>query len=227
MVDPTPKSAKPINSPLTALIKPQPKIVPPVEQPDIVKDSEQLSRIEFVNVKDLVKGIEKPKKEDKSKKVDNHEKNQNNQMDEPLDQMDCSNDLPESDQGGQTIADDVNEDDLNHKTNGFSTTDDNASESVSLNGNSSVAVPKPMPRSSISEAGSGEESYSNVNVVNGVPRPVARPRTTAQTNPTGYKVSKIETFAVYYLHIIFCIFFCILKAQIYLYYFLAFIYFLF
>lgn len=202
MVDPTPKVAKPINSPPTALIKPQPKIIPPLEQPDIVKDSEQSSRIEFVNVKDLVKGIEKPKKEEKnSKKLENVEKNQNShdkntpvnvQDDVTLsaesDQVDC-NDLPESD---QIIADASSQENLalDHKTNGVNNSEENTNESGSLNGNSTSVPPKPMPRSSISEAGGGEESYSNVNVVNGVPRPIARPRTTAQTNPSGYKVFK-------------------------------------
>jgi hypothetical protein len=204
MVEPSTKTNKSINSPPTALIKPQPKVVPPIEQPDIVKDSEN-SKIEFINVKDRVKGMEKSKISDKlNKQNENNEKNANNfdktmtpTAEEPasqncdVDHIDNGSDLPESDQGNgvdNNNPEELIEQDDEHKTNGFG--DERNVEHSSLNGNSVTSVPpKPMPRSSISDAGSGEDSYCNVNVVNGVPRPVAKPRTTTQTNMTGYKVT--------------------------------------
>lgn len=197
MVDPSPKSSK-INSPPTALIKPQPKFTPPVEQPDIVKMTED-AKIDFVNVKDLIKGMEKPpsqeKKEKPTQKVEALIDEKPTQIVEALidekpmqkveamndDQIDFS-DVAESEQ----LDLDHHENGFDHKSNGFSSTSD-PNEPLN-NGSSPVMVPpKPMPRASISEGGAGEEALSNVNVVNGVPRPVARPRTTAQT-VSAYKV---------------------------------------
>lgn len=184
MVDPSPKSSK-INSPPTALIKPQPKFTPPVEQPDIVKMTED-SKIDFVNVKDLIKGMEKPPPQEKNEKPT--QKVEALIDEKPIkveamndDQIDFS-DIVEPEQ----LDIDHHENGFDHKSNGFSSTSD-PNEPLN-NGSSPVMVPpKPMPRASISEGGAGEEALSNVNVVNGVPRPVARPRTTAQT-VSAYKV---------------------------------------
>ncbi|KAG7305150.1 hypothetical protein JYU34_010650 [Plutella xylostella] len=135
----------------------EPKPAPKTPQPE-EKDKEEEDRIDFVNVKDLIKGMEQKKEPAvspmKTETNGFHKDNGHSKSEE-----DCETDGEKS----------------------LEKTDSTESESPSSHSNGlsngvPLQAPKPLPRSSISEGGSGEEQE--------VPKP--KPRTTAAGHG-GYK----------------------------------------
>ncbi|KAM3966025.1 coronin [Aphomia sociella] len=157
-----------------------------ISQPEL-KDED---RIDFVNVKDLIKGMERqkskePKNTDYSKDTNGfHKKIMDNGHDNFIEKraLEAENDVAENSE--QT--DEINEktektieksEKTIEKTDSSDSTDTSLSRSNSLINGMPIQVPKPLPRSSISEPGSGEEHAE-------APKP--KPRTT--TVPiSGYK----------------------------------------
>ncbi|KAJ2945124.1 hypothetical protein O0L34_g9184 [Tuta absoluta] len=154
----------------------------PVEEKPTIKQTptqepKEEDRIDFVNVKDLIKGMEKQKTNKIDSKETNgfhkkiieiengHDKEEKTDEEKPMERPDLIEELSPQD---------------NEKT--LEKTDSTESQESSLSRsnsyvNGAVQVPKPLPRSSISEAGSTDENSE-------APKP--KPRTTA--NPvSGYK----------------------------------------
>lgn len=164
----------------------EPKIiVAPKPQDTEARDED---RIDFVNVKDMIKGMERQKsKIDYQKEANGFHKKV---IDNGLEKTEYEPERIEPDVvPHKTIekTENTNEKTENtaektektvEKTDSIESTESSLSRSNSLINGVSVQVPKPMPRSSISEAGSLDDGYSEV------PKP--KPRTTS-TPGSGYK----------------------------------------
>lgn len=157
------KKTTPVQVEDTKVTAPKPQVVEPKDE----------DRIDFVNVKDLIKGMERQKsnKIDYQKETNGfHKKITDNGHDKP----DSDPEKNEPDLAPQKTVE--NTEKSIEKTDSTESTESSLSRSNSLiNG---MPVPKPMPRSSISEAGSMEDHSE-------IPKP--KPRTTA-TPASGYKV---------------------------------------
>ncbi|GBP51830.1 Coronin-7 [Eumeta japonica] len=157
------------------------KQTPKPEPPSEVK--EDIDRIDFVNVKDLVRGMERQKNKENvttpTKPLD-FSKETNGYTHKIIDN---GHDTP-PEKKSLEINDDAQENEMTKEkiTENSESTDSYSTESLSrsnslING-VPIQAPRPLPRSSISEAGAGEEQHSEV------PKP--KPRTTA-VSISGYK----------------------------------------
>lgn len=137
----------------------------PVAKSQSVSEKIDEDRIDFVNVKDLIKGMEKQKPEKDLKENGFHKKITDNghDVDKKIEDIDEKIDYPKSEKVLEK----------------FESSDSSESLSRSNSLINGVQVPKPLPRSSISEGGSAEEQLAEV------PKP--KPRTTA-VPVSGYKV---------------------------------------
>ncbi|XP_037871176.1 coronin-7 isoform X1 [Bombyx mori] len=148
-------------SPRIEDLKPLPKTLP---TPDPEED-----RIDFVNVKDLIKGMERQTKEPKetngfSKKItDNGHENSTKSYE-------CEQNETTDEKTGKTEK-------TVDKSDSIESPEGSMSRSNSLVNGAPTQAPKPLPRSSISEPGSADEPSE-------VPKP--KPRTTA-SQISGYK----------------------------------------
>lgn len=153
----------------------------PVQKPSVPAPKDE-DRIDFVNVKDLIKGMERQKQDPKDYSKENgfHKKHIDNGHDSDKkieDDADISTDKAEE-------KTDMSDKSLERSEKSFEKTEssdssESLSRSNSLINGASVQVPKPLPRSSISEAGSADDHFE-------VPKP--KPRTTA-IPVSGYKVT--------------------------------------
>lgn len=179
--------------------------------------------IDFINVKDLIKGMERQNKEPAvtptkpadfpketngfahKKVTDNGHDNASFEKSDKMKEEDKENDKMESN-GDEIENDEV--DKMIEKSESLDsyTGDESLSRSNSIINGAHVQPPKPLPRSSISEGGSGEEQASEV------PKP--KPRTT--TVPiSGYKVGLICLWVVICLNSFLCIFVSLFVCFIY------------
>lgn len=163
--------------------KPVTKPQPPPEP------KEEEDRIDFVNVKDLIKGMERQGNEPKvtdpkdtngfhKKITDNgHDSTENNEIEIVDDNPETTNEKAEEpiEKTEKTIQ---KTEKTIEKTDSSDSSDSDFSRSNSLINGVPVQAPKPLPRSSISEGGSTED-------FNEVPKP--KPRTTTG-QIAGYKV---------------------------------------
>uniref|UniRef100_A0A2A4JVU7 Coronin n=1 Tax=Heliothis virescens TaxID=7102 RepID=A0A2A4JVU7_HELVI len=158
--------------------------VKPVTKPQVPAEPKDEDRIDFVNVKDLIKGMErqKPNKVDYQKETngfhkkitDNGHENCNEKKIDPESEKNEPDVIP---QKTSEKTDEKTEKTI-EKTDSTESTESSLSRSNSLINGVPVQVPKPMPRSSISEPGSTEEHSE-------APKP--KPRTTTVPG-SGYKV---------------------------------------
>lgn len=143
----------------------------PTKPPPEPKDED---RIDFVNVKDLIKGMERQKTPKEVKETNGfHKKITDNGHD--------YNDKRNNDESDAEIIDKLPEktvEKIIEKADSSESTESTLSRSNSLINGVPVQAPKPLPRSSISEPGAGEEHHE-------APKP--KPRTTA-VPISGYKV---------------------------------------
>lgn len=155
----------------------EPKISP--AKPQVVEPKDE-DRIDFVNVKDLIKGMERQKnnKVDYQKETNGFHKKI---TDNGVEKADLEPEKNEPDVIPQKTEKTVEKTEKTiEKTDSIESTESSLSRSNSLINGVPVQVPKPMPRSSISEPGCPmEDGHSEV------PKP--KPRTTA-TPGSGYKV---------------------------------------
>lgn len=182
-------SKKAVTPQIEEAVKPVTKAQPPPEP----KDED---RIDFVNVKDLIKGMEKQKTKD-TKPADYpketngfHKKITDNGHDYDKKADDCESEKIDVNENAEneknTAKDDIEKTEKTdgktektlEKTGSSESSESSLSRSNSLINGVPVQVPKPLPRSSISEAGSADEHAE-------VPKP--KPRTTA-VPISGYKV---------------------------------------
>ncbi|CAH2088254.1 unnamed protein product [Euphydryas editha] len=152
------------------------KVEEPVKQTQKPVQQEQTDedRIDFVNVKDLIKGMEKQKVEprDYSKETNGIQKkitDNGHDFERKLE----DDDLQKIEEDEKTIKSDKSLE----KTESSDSSESISRSSSYVNG-VPVQVPKPLPRSSISEAGSSDDQVSEA------PKP--KPRTTA-IPVSGYK----------------------------------------
>lgn len=146
-------------------------------------------RIDFVNVKDLIKGMERQKsnKVDYQKETNGfHKKITDNGHDNCHEKkIDSEPEKTEPDvipqKTEKTEENDEKTEKTIEKTDSTESTESSLSRSNSLINGVPVQVPKPMPRSSISEPGSMDEHSE-------VPKP--KPRTTTVPG-SGYKVHEV------------------------------------
>lgn len=126
------------------IITPMPEVKPAAKPQTIQTPEKEEDRIDFINVKDMIKGMEKQKENGFHKKI--------------------------TDNGH----------DETEKAQSLDKTDSESSETLSRSNSmiNGMQVPKPLPRSSISEAGSASDDAE-------APKP--KPRTTAMP-VSGYKV---------------------------------------
>lgn len=164
--------------------KPSQKAQPPPEP----KDED---RIDFVNVKDLIKGMERQKKDPKPTEVKEtngfHKKITDNGHDfNDKKTEDCETEKNDASEYTEKTEKTVEKTEKTfEKTDSSESTESSLSRSNSLiNG---VQAPKPLPRSSISEAGSVDEHSE-------VPKP--KPRTTA-VPISGYKVRRVPVLVLF------------------------------
>lgn len=162
----------------------------PVEEPKSIAKPQQTSptkdedRIDFVNVKDLIKGMEKQTNKDPKdtngflKRVPDN--GQESDAERKMEELEC----------------DRREEKM-EKADSCESTECSLSRSNSLINGVPVQAPKPLPRSSISEAGSMEEHSE-------APKP--KPRTTS-VQLSGYKVTYTSQNVIFVL--IFCFIFII------------------
>lgn len=152
----------------------------PVQKPSVPAPKDE-DRIDFVNVKDLIKGMERQKQDPKDYLKENgfqrHIDNGHDSDKKIEDDADNSTDKAEE-------KTDMSDKSLERSEKSFEKTEssdssESLSRSNSLINGASVQVPKPLPRSSISEAGSADDHFE-------VPKP--KPRTTA-IPVSGYKVT--------------------------------------
>ncbi|XP_075991727.1 coronin-7-like, partial [Anticarsia gemmatalis] len=157
----------------------EPKITTAVK-PQAVEPKDE-DRIDFVNVKDLIKGMERQKnnKVDYQKETNGFHKKITDNGHEKTDSEPEKNepDVVPQKTVEKTAEKTEKTEKTIEKTDSTESTESSLSRSNSLINGVPVQVPKPMPRSSISEPGSMEEHSE-------VPKP--KPRTTA-TPGSGYK----------------------------------------
>lgn len=163
-----------------------------VSKPQAQPEPKDEDRIDFVNVKDLIKGMEKkkPSKVDYQKETNGfHKKITDNGHDCNEKKSDSEPEKNEPDVIPQKTEKTVektektaeNTEKTIEKTDSTESTESSLSRSNSMINGVPVQVPKPMPRSSISEPGSMDETSE-------APKP--KPRTT--TVPvSGYKVHEV------------------------------------
>lgn len=120
--------------------------------------------IDFVNVKDLIKGMEK--KEPKEKETNGFHKRNDHDSDNEADENDSDKIQGNKENGERKME----------KNDSSDSSESNLSRSSSIVNGSQMTAPKPLPRSSISEGGATEDSEA--------PKP--KPRTTSHSS--GYKV---------------------------------------
>ncbi|RVE46333.1 hypothetical protein evm_009052 [Chilo suppressalis] len=157
----------------------QPK---PVSKPQLTSEAKDEDRIDFVNVKDLIKGMEKqskdPKPVDYSKETNGFHKKH---IDNGIDTYDKTEDIvtEKNEINEREKTEDISENSEKNfvKTDSAESTESSLSRSNSLINGMPSQAPKPLPRSSISEAGSADEHSE-------APKP--KPRTTA-VPISGYK----------------------------------------
>lgn len=175
---PQPKKTDSIKVSTPQIEEPVKSVVLPQAPPE-PKDED---RIDFVNVKDLIKGMEKQK----TSKVD-YQKDTNGFTKKIIDNghdncNDKKTDEPEKNEPDvipqKTEKTTEKTEKTIEKTDSTESTESSLSRSNSLINGVPVQVPKPMPRSSISEAGSMDEHSE-------APKP--KPRTTTVPG-SGYKV---------------------------------------
>lgn len=166
-------------------------------QQQLVEDKDE-DRIDFVNVKDLIKGMERQKNKENAitptknvefpketngflhKKITDN--GHDNHITEKFIKDEANNMKEESEKIEQENESEMNL--IENDSDKFENTDGLSRSNSLLNG-TPLQPPKPLPRSSISEPGSGEEQHSEV------PKP--KPRTT--TVPiSGYKVWDMYEF---------------------------------
>ncbi|PZC71370.1 hypothetical protein B5X24_HaOG213565 [Helicoverpa armigera] len=158
--------------------------VKPVTKPQVPQEPKDEDRIDFVNVKDLIKGMErqKPNKVDYQKETNGfHKKITDNGHDNCHEKkIDPESEKIEPDVIPQKTSEKTDEktEKTIEKTDSTESTESSLSRSNSLINGVPVQVPKPMPRSSISEPGSTDEHSE-------APKP--KPRTTTVPG-SGYKV---------------------------------------
>nr|XP_049697604.1 coronin-7 isoform X2 [Helicoverpa armigera] len=157
--------------------------VKPVTKPQVPQEPKDEDRIDFVNVKDLIKGMErqKPNKVDYQKETNGfHKKITDNGHDncheKKIDPESEKNEPDVIPQKTSEKSDEKTEKTI-EKTDSTESTESSLSRSNSLINGVPVQVPKPMPRSSISEPGSTDEHSE-------APKP--KPRTTTVPG-SGYK----------------------------------------
>ncbi|XP_063895402.1 coronin-7 isoform X3 [Helicoverpa armigera] len=157
--------------------------VKPVTKPQVPQEPKDEDRIDFVNVKDLIKGMErqKPNKVDYQKETNGfHKKITDNGHDNCHEKkIDPESEKNEPDVIPQKTSEKTDEktEKTIEKTDSTESTESSLSRSNSLINGVPVQVPKPMPRSSISEPGSTDEHSE-------APKP--KPRTTTVPG-SGYK----------------------------------------
>lgn len=180
---PPPKKAE-ANKKATLAQKVEPVKTAKTELPE-PKDED---RIDFVNVKDLIKGMEKQKTNEPSKAIEQKETNGFHKKitDNGHDNGHDSDEKTEKvDQDVEQTEDEEKTDEKTEKTikKTIEKSDSTESSDATLSRSNSyingvpVQVPKPLPRSSISETGSMDEGEA--------PKP--KPRTTTVPG-SGYKV---------------------------------------
>lgn len=161
--------------------------VKPAIKPQAPPEPKDEDRIDFVNVKDLIKGMErqKPNKVDYQKETNGfHKKITDNGHDNCHEKkIDPESDKNEPDVIPQKTSEKTDEktEKTIEKTDSTESTESSLSRSNSLINGVPVQVPKPMPRSSISEPGSTDEHSE-------APKP--KPRTTTVPG-SGYKVHEV------------------------------------
>lgn len=153
------------------------KVEEPMKQTQKPVQQEQTDedRIDFVNVKDIIKGMEKQKPEprDYSKETNGFQKKITDNGHDYEKKLE-DEDLQKTDEDEKTIRSDKSLE----KTESSDSSESLSRSNSYVNG-VPVQVPKPLPRSSISEAGSSDDQVSEA------PKP--KPRTTA-IPVSGYKV---------------------------------------
>lgn len=168
-----------IEEPAKTVAKPQAQLEP--------KDED---RIDFVNVKDLIKGMEKQKsnKVDYQKETNGfHKKIMDNGHDEKKPDFEEKIEpdvIPQKTETTEKVEKTEKTEKSEHvieKTDSTESTESSLSRSNSLINGVPVQVPKPMPRSSISEPGSVDDQSE-------APKP--KPRTTTVPG-SGYKVLRV------------------------------------
>lgn len=182
---PPPKKTDAKKPTTPAQIEEPAKIVTKQEAQPEPKDED---RIDFVNVKDLIKGMEKkkPSKVDYQKETNGyHKKITDNGHDCNDKKSDSEPEKIEPDviphKNEKTAEKTENTEKTIEKTDSTESTESSLSRSNSLINGVPVQVPKPMPRSSISEPGSNDEPSE-------APKP--KPRTTTVPG-AGYKVHEV------------------------------------
>lgn len=153
------------------------KVEEPVKQTQKQVQQEQTDedRLDFVNVKDIIKGMEKQKPEPReySKETNGFQKKITDNGHDYEKKLE-DEDLQKAEEDEKTIRSDKSLE----KTESSDSSESLSRSNSYVNG-VPVQVPKPLPRSSISEAGSSDDQVSEA------PKP--KPRTTA-IPVSGYKV---------------------------------------
>ncbi|KAG6456270.1 hypothetical protein O3G_MSEX009637 [Manduca sexta] len=146
----------------------------PVVKSQPTPEPKDEDRIDFVNVKDMIKGMERQKNKDPKETNGFHKKitdNGHDCSDKKPEDYEC--DKPENNENTNEKSAKTIE-----KTDSTESTESSLSRSNSLINGVPMQAPKPLPRSSISEPGSMEEHSE-------APKP--KPRTTS-VQLSGYKV---------------------------------------
>lgn len=167
--------------------EPKPIVTQPVEEPQPVQKPtvpapKDEDRIDFVNVKDMIKGMERQTQEPKDYSKENgfHKKITDNGHDFDKKNEDNTEILTDKTEEKTEISDkSLERSEKPFEKSESSDSSESLSRSNSLVNGAPVQVPKPLPRSSISEAGSADDHSE-------APKP--KPRTTA-VPISGYKVT--------------------------------------
>lgn len=159
-----------------------------LSKPQAQPEPKDEDRIDFVNVKDLIKGMEKkkPSKVDYQKETNGfHKKITDNGHDCNDKKSDSEQEKNEPDvipqKTEKTTENTEKTEKTIEKTDSTESSESSLSRSNSMINGVPVQVPKPMPRSSISEPGSMDDSSE-------APKP--KPRTTTVPG-SGYKVHEV------------------------------------
>lgn len=161
----------------------------PAAKPQPAPEPKEEDRIDFVNVKDMIKGMEKNKNlepKDYNRETNGFHKKITDNGHDKCDDTDSEKTEYVSEKTEKTaeVAEKTERFVENHERSLEKTESSDSSESLSrsnslING-TPVQAPKPLPRSSISEPGAGEELHE-------APKP--KPRTTNVAVSSGYKVT--------------------------------------
>lgn len=191
----------------------QPKTEEPIKPTikPVIVDNKDEDKVDFVNVKDLIKGMERQNKETavtptKPERETNgfpHKKiidNGHESYAEKVEKFKCeeANNVKE-DNEEETQSNEADKALEKSESVDSYTADSSLSRSNSVVNGTPLQPPKPLPRSSISEPGSGEETPGEV------PKP--KPRTTP-VSVTGYKVGLFTLLCGEFINIFFIFFFC-------------------